>query len=364
MFLLNALVFSVPIPRNLLDLQMIRNKSLSMQGSTWSLAITILFIVLALILACASSLSLGSVSLSVADISRGLVGLGDPRIVIVMQEIRLPRVLLGIVIGTALGTSGAALQGLLRNPLAEPGLLGTAASAALGAVVALYHGWVVDCPLALPLAAMGSSAGGTLLLLAVAGNEASGLTLILSGVAVSSLALALTSLAMNLAPDPFVLSEMVIWLMGSLTDCSLSDVALVTPFVIAGLILLHSSGRGLDALILGEDTAASLGISLLRLRYCVTLGVAFSVGSAVSVTGIVGFVGLIVPHLLRPLVRYRPSALLFPSALGGSLLVTVADIVVRLIPTNSGEIMLGVMTSLVGAPFFFFLVFKLRHGTL
>lgn len=339
------------------------------QGTPWksqvsnslSVPFISLIIVLFLIFACIGSLSLGTISLSVLDIGRGLVGLGDPRIVIVMQEIRLPRVILGVTLGMALGASGAALQGLLRNPLAEPGLLGTAASASLGAVVALYYGWASTSPLMLPLVAMGSSAIGTLLLLAVIRGDSSELTLILSGVAISSLALALTALSMNLAPDPFVLNEMVIWLMGSLTNRSLGDVVLILPFVAAGLILLYGVGNDLDALILGEDVAESLGVSLTRLRYYVILGVVLTVGSSVSVTGTVGFVGLVVPHVLRPLVRYRPSALLLPSAVGGAFLVTVADIAARLISTNGREMMLGVMTSLVGVPFFFLLVFKLRY---
>ncbi|VBB68852.1 Vitamin B12 ABC transporter, permease component BtuC [invertebrate metagenome] len=261
------------------------------------------------------------------------------------------------MIGAALGASGAALQGLLRNPLAEPGLLGTSASAGLGAVLALYYGWAAVFPLALPIAAISTSAVGTLVLLLAAGWRAGSLTLILAGIAVSSLTLALTALAMNLASDPFAMGEMVLWLMGSLKDRSLEDVALAAPFVATGLVLLHGSGRGLDALTLGEDAAASLGIDMLRLRCRVVLGSALAVGAAVAVAGTVGFVGLIVPHLLRPLVRHYPSALLLPSALGGALLVTVADIAVRLIPARN-ELMLGVLTSLVGTPFFLFLIFK------
>ncbi len=313
-----------------------------------------------LVLACLCSLARGAVPLPVTDILRGLAGLGDPRIVMVVQEIRLPRVLLGLLVGAAFGASGAALQGFLRNPLAEPGLLGTSASASLGAVLALYHGWAAAFPLALPFAAMAMGAAGTLLLLIVAGREP--LTLILAGLAVSSLTLALTSLVMNLSPDPFALGEMVMWLMGSLKDRSLEDVVLAAPFVALGLLLLQGSGRGLDALTLGEDAAASLGISMTRLRHRVVVGTALAVGAVVAVAGAVGFVGLVIPHLLRPLVRHRPSALLLPSALGGALLVTMADIAVRLIPARA-ELMLGVLTALVGAPFFLFLILKARRNT-
>lgn len=306
-----------------------------------------------------ASLSVGPAPLHLAEIVNALAGLGDPRAVVIIQEIRLPRALLGVLVGGALGMAGAALQGLLRNPLAEPGLIGTSSAAGLGAVTALYFGWSAWHVAAVPVAAMAAAALATLGLLAVAGRDGESLTLILGGIAVSSLAVALTSLAMNLSPNPFALSEMVLWLLGSLKDRSLDDVALAAPFVAAGLALLLSAGRGLDALTLGEETAASLGVALPRLRLTVIIGTALAVGAAVASVGTVGFVGLVVPHLLRPLVRYRPSALLLPSALGGAVLVTAADLTVRLVPAPS-ELMLGVVTSLVGAPFFLLLIVRTR----
>lgn len=308
-----------------------------------------------------ASLHLGAASLGTIDILAALVGQGDSRMVTIVLEIRLPRALLGILVGGALGLTGAALQGLLRNPLADPGIIGTSASAGLGAVVALYFGWALVFPWALPLSAMTCAAGGTLLLLAVAGRDAGTLTMILSGIAISSLAVALTSLAMNLAPNPFALSEIVLWLLGSLKDRSLDDVVLAAPFVALGGLLMVAAGRGLDALTLGEEAAASLGVSLRRLRLQVIVGGALAVGAVVAAAGAVGFVGLVVPHLLRPLVRHRPSALLLPSALGGAGLVLAADLVVRLIPARS-ELMLGVLTSLVGAPFFLVLILKTRRS--
>ncbi|MGE4278464.1 MAG: FecCD family ABC transporter permease [Magnetospirillum sp.] len=306
-----------------------------------------------------ASLHLGAAALDSADILAALVGQGDPRMVTIVQEIRLPRALLGILVGGALGLSGAALQGLLRNPLADPGIIGTSASAGFGAVVALYFGWALVFPWALPLSAMTCAAGGTLLLLAVAGRDSGTLTLILSGIAISSLAVALTSLAMNLSPNPFALSEIVLWLLGSLKDRSLDDVVLSAPFVLGGGVLMMAAGRGLDVLTLGEEAAASLGVSLRRLRLQVVIGGALAVGAVVAAAGSVGFVGLVVPHLLRPWVRHRPSALLLPSALGGAILVLAADLAVRLIPARS-ELMLGVLTSLVGAPFFLALILKMR----
>lgn len=323
----------------------------------------VLFILLGAVLTMLvlASLHLGAAELATADILAALVGQGDPRMVTIVQEIRLPRALLGILVGGALGLTGAGLQGLLRNPLADPGIIGTSASAGLGAVVALYFGWALVFPWALPLSAMACAAGGTLLLLAVAGRDSGTLTLILSGIAISSLAVALTSLAMNLAPNPFALSEIVLWLLGSLKDRSLDDVVLAAPFVLAGGLLIVAAGRGLDALTLGEEAAASLGVSLRRLRLQVIVGGALAVGAVVAAAGAVGFVGLVVPHLLRPLVRHRPSALLLPSALGGAALVLAADLAVRLIPARS-ELMLGVLTSLVGAPFFLVLILKTRRS--
>ncbi|MCR6631310.1 MAG: iron ABC transporter permease [Magnetospirillum sp.] len=315
----------------------------------------------ALAVAVLVSLSLGPAPLTWADMLRALAGDGDPRMVLIVQQIRLPRALMGVMVGGALGMTGAALQGLLRNPLAEPGIIGTSAAAGLGAVIALYFGWAGLFAPAVPLAAMTAAALATVGLLAVAGRQGETLTMILAGIAVSSLAVALTSLAMNLSPNPFALSEMVLWLLGSLKDRSLDDVALAAPFMAAGAALLMRCRRGLDALTLGEETAASLGVSLRRLRLAVVAGTALAVGAAVAAVGSVGFVGLVVPHLLRPLVRHRPSALLVPCALGGGVLVTVADVAVRVIPSHS-ELMLGVVTSLVGAPFFLALILRTRRG--
>lgn len=306
------------------------------------------------------SLLVGTVPLTAGTAVRALFGVAlDPRHVVIVQDIRLPRAILGAMVGASLGLSGAVLQGLLRNPLAEPGLTGTSSCAGLGAVIALYFGWSAAFPLALPLAAMGMAGVGTLLLFLVAGRNAGTLTLILTGVALSSLAVALTSLAMNLSPNPYALSEMVMWLLGSLHDRSFVDVTLALPFAAAGWLILATTGRGLDALSLGEETAASLGIRVQRLRLLAIIGTALAVGAAVATTGSVGFVGLVVPHLLRPLVRYQPSHLLLPSALGGAILVVLADIAVRVIPSSS-ELMLGVLTSLVGIPFFLALILKLQ----
>ena len=315
----------------------------------------------ALAVAILVSLSLGPAPLTWTDMLRALAGDGDPRMVLIVQQIRLPRALIGAMVGGALGMAGAVLQGLLRNPLAEPGIIGTSSAAGLGAVIALYFGWGAAFAAAVPLAAMAAAALATMGLLVVAGRQGDTLTMILAGIAVSSLAVALTSLAMNLSPNPFALSEMVLWLLGSLKDRSLDDVALAAPFMAAGALVMLRCRRGLDALTLGEETAASLGVSLRRLRLAVVTGAALAVGAAVAAVGSVGFVGLVVPHLLRPLVRHRPSAMLLPCALGGGVLVTAADVMVRLIPSQS-ELMLGVVTSLGGGPFFLALILRARRG--
>ena len=302
------------------------------------------------------SLGFGQVALSSGQLWAGLSG-ADPALAAIVLEIRLPRVLLGLAVGAALGLCGAALQGLLQNPLAEPGLLGVSAAASLGAVIALYFGLVAISSLALPLAALAGAFLATLLLHWLA-RRAGSLTLILSGVALGSLAVALTALAINLSPNPYASAEIVFWLMGSLRDRGLPDLLLTLPFLVAGAVLLLGVGRGLDALTLGEDAGQSLGVGLSRLRARVVLATALLAGGSVAGAGGVGFVGLVVPHLMRPFVAHRPGALLWPSALGGALLLGVADLAVRLLPLGT-ELMLGVLTALLGAPFFLHLVFRL-----
>lgn len=306
------------------------------------------------------SLAAGYVALPFADMIAGLAGAReatDPA-AIIMREVRLPRALLALLIGASLGASGAALQGLFRNPLAEPGIIGVSASASLGAVIALYFGLSQTIPYALPAAAMTGASVATLALYGLARRRHGLFTLILAGVAISYLAVALTTLAMNLSPNPFALSEIVYWLMGSIKDKSMADVALALPFILAGLIVLATAGRGLDALTLGEEAAESLGVKLDTLRLRIILGTALAVGASVAVAGSIGFVGLMAPHIVRPFVAYRPGALLLPAALGGAILLSAADIGVRLAGGESGELMLGVATALIGTPFFFWLVLR------
>lgn len=279
---------------------------------------------------------------------------------LIVLEIRLPRTLLGLMIGGTLGLCGAALQGYLRNPLAEPGLIGVSSAAALGAVLAFYSGLASSVALAMPLGGILGAMLAVLLVQALAGRAAGSLSLILAGIAVTSFAAALTSLVLNLAPNPFAALEIVFWMMGSLADRSFTHLWLAAPFMVAGWILLFGLGRALDALTLGEEAARSLGFDLISVRRRLVLGTALSVGAATSVAGAIGFVGLIVPHLLRPLVGHRPGRLLLVSALGGAVLTLAADIAVRLI-TPGRELKLGVVTALIGAPFFLALVMRARR---
>jgi iron complex transport system permease protein len=279
---------------------------------------------------------------------------------VILTQLRLPRALLGFLVGFSLGMTGAAMQGLMRNPLAEPGIIGVSGSAALGAVLTFYFGMAGTFSFALPLGGIAGAFAATFVLFALAGGGAGTMTLILAGVAINSLAIALTDLALNLSPSPFSVTEIVFWLMGSFADRSLPYVWLVSPLMMIGWALVVVSGPALDALTLGEETAKSMGVNLSRLRLQLIAGTAFAVGSAVSVTGSIGFVGLVVPHVLRPWVAYRPGRLLFVSGLGGAVLTLAADISVRLLPVRP-ELRLGVVTAIIGAPFLFSLIFRLRR---
>ncbi|MFG1221501.1 FecCD family ABC transporter permease [Xanthobacter wiegelii] len=278
---------------------------------------------------------------------------------LVLSELRLPRAILGAAVGFSLGLTGAALQGLMRNPLADPGVVGVSGAAALGAVIAFYFGFSTSFALALPLGGLMGAAAATAVLLALAARGAGTVMLILAGVALSSLAGALTALALNLAPSPYAALELVFWLMGSLADRSLVHVALALPFMAVGWVLVLATGPALDALTLGEDAAESLGFPLRQVRLLVIGGTAAAVGASVAVAGAIGFVGLVVPHLVRPLVGHRPGRLLAASGLAGAALTLGADIAVRLVPTRP-ELQLGVVTALIGAPFFLVLLARLR----
>jgi len=313
----------------------------------------------ALGLAVLASLMAGRTALSPAEVYRALALGGEDMASLVVLELRLPRTVLAMLVGAALGLSGAVLQGLVRNPLAEPGLLGVTGGAALGAVIAIYFGLSTAFPLATPILGITGAvlAGG---LTFAFGRGGGTLALILAGAAVSSLMGAGVALALNFAPSLFAIYEITVWLLGSLADRSWDHVLLAGPFVVAGCAALAVTGRSLDALSLGEAQARSLGVDLERTRLLALAGTALAVGAATSVTGAIGFIGLVAPHLVRPLVGAQPSRILLPSALLGATLLLLADAAARSIPT-SAEIRLGVLTSLIGAPFFFRLVLRLKR---
>lgn len=309
------------------------------------------------------SLATGPAAIGFADGVAALFSGAAAEMTLIMREIRLPRAILGLMIGATLGLSGAVLQGYLRNPLAEPGLLGISASASLGAVLAIYSGLSLAFPLALPLAALAGAGLAVVIVRAMAGGSGGTLTIILAGIAVSAFAGAMSSLALNLSPNPFAALEIVFWMLGSLTDRSMLHVWLAAPFMLAGWLMLAATARALDALTLGHNAAASLGIDMRRTQFLAIGGTAAAVGAATAVAGAIGFVGLIVPHILRPLVGGVPSRLLPASALGGAAALLAADILVRLIAPER-DLKLGVLTALVGAPFFLWLVWRARRTML
>ncbi|MFN3425146.1 MAG: FecCD family ABC transporter permease [Novosphingobium meiothermophilum] len=278
----------------------------------------------------------------------------------ILMELRLPRAVLALVLGAGLGAAGAAMQGYLRNPLADPGLFGIAPAAALGAVLSFYTGYQAQA-FTLPLFALLGASGAMGLLALIAGRAGSIALFTLAGMMVASLAGALTSLAISLSPNPFALSEIVTWLMGALADRGWHEVRIAAPFTLVGLALLWRAAPALDALALGEAAARSLGVDPARLLWLMIAAIGLIVGSGVAVAGMIGFVGLMVPHMVRPFTDQRPSSTLLPSALAGALLLLVADCLCRIMPLKGGELRLGIALSLAGAPFFLRLLLGMRR---
>lgn len=278
----------------------------------------------------------------------------------ILVELRLPRALLGLLVGASLGLAGAAMQGYLRNALAEPGTLGIAAISALGAVLSIFFNIAGLHPWVLPICGVLGGVGGMMILFVLSGRTASALTLVLSGIILSALAIAGISLALSLSPSPWAAGEIVRWMLGGLTDRSFDELSIAAPLIVIGCVAVLGCRRPLDALTLGESGARSLGIDLNRAQWQLAIGIGLIVGGSTAVTGVIGFVGLMVPHLMRPLVGSRPGSLLIPSAIGGAALVLAGDIVVRLLPGGS-ELELGVVMSLIGAPFFFVLLHSMRR---
>lgn len=312
---------------------------------------------LAIIAAC----FLGSTSLPIDRLLGALFGGADAGDRLVVWQIRLPRALAAYIVGAALGISGAALQGLLRNPLAEPGVLGVSASASLMATFSLYYGIASITPWALPIAAIIGALSATAVITLAALQTQSVVTLILIGVGLSSFAGAAMSLLMNLAPNPFSLSDMINWMLGSVANRSFDEITLAGPFILAGALILFTTRRGLSALTLGEEAASGIGLDLQRQRILTVVGAGLATGGAVALAGAIGFVGIVAPHIIRPLVGHDPARSLLPSALLSGLILVLADTFIRLVPTNS-ELKLGVVAALIGAPAFVWIAMQRRAG--
>jgi iron complex transport system permease protein len=268
----------------------------------------------------------------------------------VLWQVRAPRVATALMVGAALGLAGAVMQGLLRNPLADPGVLGVSAVAALGAAGAIVLGWAA-MPGAVELSALAGAGLAGLLLMLFSARVRAPEALILFGVALSSFAGAATALIFNLSPSPIASAEVMGWLLGSVQNRSWIDVAWVTPGVLVAGALSALAAPGLRMLSLGEETARTSGLPMARLRLLALLATSLAAGAAVAVSGVIGFVGLAAPHLVRAAVRGDPGRILLPSALAGGLMLVVADLMARMTPTDQ-ELKLGVFTALVGAPLF------------
>lgn len=302
---------------------------------------------------------LGSTPLPADRVLAAFFGGADVGDRLVVWQIRLPRAIAAFVTGAALGISGAALQGLLRNPLAEPGVLGVSASASLFATFSLYYGLATLSPWVLPIAAIAGALAATALIALAAIRTRSVVTLILIGVGLSSFSGAAMSLLMNLAPNPFSLSDMINWMLGSVANRSFQEVGLAAPFLILGGGILLFSRRGLSALTLGEEAASGIGLNLRNQRILTVLGAGLATGGSVALAGAIGFVGIVAPHIIRPFVRHDPARSLLPSALLAGLILVLADIGVRLLPT-SNELKLGVVAALIGAPAFVWIAIQRR----
>ncbi|HWV42946.1 iron ABC transporter permease [Pseudorhodoplanes sp.] len=328
----------------------------ALSKSVWPLNAALSLLVAVLMIA---SLAVGPAGLTPVDALKALWS-GDGVAGIIVREIRLPRTLLAALIGATLGFSGAALQGLFRNPLAEPALFGAPQAAAAAASLVIAFGFLPATSLLVPIAGIAGALLSVGALVLIAGPRTSLTVILLAGLALASFAGAMTALILNLAPNPFIALEVAFWLLGSLEDRSRDHLMIAAPFMVLGWIVLLVHARAFRALTLGEDAAVSLGVDLQRTRLAVVLGTAFGVGAATAVAGAIGFVGLVAPHLVRSHVQSDPTRIMLPSALAGAALLLASDILVRIVP-SAIELKVGVVTALIGVPFFLYMIFSERH---
>ena len=318
-------------------------------------------LVLAMLATAAASLLVGSVLLSPLVVIKGLFGL-DASAALIVQDIRLPRMMLSVSVGGILGLCGAAAQSLARNPLAEPAVFGTPQAAAFGAVAVLYTGTASALSILLPVAAIACAFISMLAILWLLRRNNNIVTMLLAGIGIGALAGAATSLVISFSNNPYAIMEIVFWMMGSFEDRSMQHVYLAVPFFVLSALFIFRCGPGYQALTLGSDVAFSLGVDVNRIAMMTVLGIALGVGAGVAVCGAIGFVGLVSPHMVRPFCGGSPSRLLLPAALTGAILTTAADIAVRLLP-STGELRVGVLTAFIGVPWFIYLVATNRGFT-
>lgn len=353
--------------------QMSQTTARHRQGDRTALAIFVMAGLLVLsAIAFLFSITTGASNASVIDVIAGMVSGGAESTLsirdhIVIFDIRLPRAVLGFLIGGGLAVSGAVMQGLFRNPLADPGLIGVSAGSSLGAVTMIVLGGGVLAPVAhffgifsLPIAAFIGGLATTILLYKVATRygQTSIATMLLAGIALGALALAMTGILIYMADDR-QLRDLTFWSMGSLAGSTWSKVAGAGPIIILSLLPLPFMARGLNALTLGEAAAFHMGISVQRLKNIAIVSVAAAVGSSVAVSGGIGFVGIVVPHILRMVIGPDHRFLLPASALFGGSLLVVADVVARTI-VSPAELPIGILTAGVGGPFFLWMLLRQR----
>lgn len=293
----------------------------------------------------------GAVPMPVGEVWAALFGVGDATQVAIVRDLRLPRVALGIAVGAGLAVSGTALQATLRNPLAEPYLLGVSGGAAAGAVLAVTLG--IASPLLLPLAAFGGAAIAVLIVLLVAravSGHADPRVLLMAGVVVGAFCTAAIMVALATAPENTVRGALW-WMMGSLGDAQWRSVRWVAAYVAFGVILLILWARDVDVLALGEDAAASLGLPVEQVTRRIYFAASLLAAATVAGAGLIGFVGLIVPAIARALGARNTREGILASALAGAALVVFADLAARTV-LRPAELPLGAVTALIGVPFF------------
>ena len=312
------------------------------------------------------SLSLGPVEISISDVAwivLSALGFDTPGFgrteQLVIEQIRLPRIIVGGAVGMALGVAGATMQGLFRNPMADPGIIGVSAGGALGAVIAIAAGLSGLFFLALPLFAFAGAVAAAFLVygIAVVGGHFSMATLLLAGVAVNAFLGAIVSAIIIFLPDNELLREVLFWLAGGLDARAWEHVRIAGPLILGSTVVLLIMARDLNLLMLGDDEARSMGVRVGLTRSALLATAALATGAAVAVSGTIAFVGLVTPHVLRLVLGPDNRVLIPVSALGGAIFVMVADTVARMV-IQPAEMRVGILTAFVGAPFFIALLIK------